>query len=95
MEFSKYVFDWLFGICFLSFSIKKISENGQLDKLWNKWRPHIESNCFPKQAQPVGMESIFTGFILLLYLSAMSLVVLIVEVLFHRARNPEQNVATP
>lgn len=65
-----------------------MNENGQLDKLWKKWKPYVETNCFPQKAEAVRFGSIYSGFTLLLYLLALSLLVLLGEILFHKTMSP-------
>lgn len=56
-----------------------MEESGQLEKLWNKWKPKVDANCRPNQTKPIGFVPILSAFGILILSMGFSLLIFLAE----------------
>ena len=69
-----------------------MKESGQLEKLWSKWKPFIELECFPIKSEAVAFENVVSAFVLLLNLIIVSLIILAIEKIMIYAKSVSRNM---
>ena len=54
-------------------------ENGQMEKIWSKWKLNVDKNCFKIKSEPVAFSNIISAFGLLFLSILASTLVLAIE----------------
>lgn len=65
----------------LNYQIKLMQESGQLEKLWNKWKPRASANCLAnnQSGAAIGFIPILSAFGILLLSMGLSIVIFVIE----------------
>ena len=67
-------FEWFY------YSIRKMKESGQLDRLWTKWSSKFKKTCLSTdQFKPVAMMDVFIVFVMLLAANALAVLISFLE----------------
>ena len=73
------------------YSIGKMKESGQLDRVWKKWSSKFRKNCLASdESSPLAMTDVYMAFVLLLVAFGLAIILALVEKLKSRERKGEE-----
>ena len=64
------------------FSLKKMYESGQINRLWNKWKDSPAVGCLGDGAEALEPKTLLADFIILGMAAAVSFLILLAELLY-------------
>ena len=61
------------------YSLSKMSESGQISRLWSRWKADAKEDCFDQGAAGLGLTNLFTAWLILSGLAFLAGIIGIVE----------------
>jgi hypothetical protein len=67
-----------------------MTESGQINRLWDKWKAKPTVGCLGEGAEPLSPGTVLAAFVILGLAALLSALILLVEVFIERARGKPQ-----
>ncbi len=64
--------------------LSKVVESGMLDKIAHKWIPEESQDCAINEAEPLGIDMLYTLFVLVAFALAICIILLVLEVFLYQ-----------
>lgn len=58
-----------------------MKENGQLQKLWKKWKPRMRNDCFASTVHPLGIDDLIFAILMVIGAFGLTWILLVVEMI--------------
>ena len=84
----------LYSFEIMSFSLSKMTESGQISRIWKRWKADAKEDCFDQGASGLGLINLFTAWLILAGLAVLACLIALMEHVYWKKIGYKDQIAS-
>ena len=84
----------LYSFEIASSSLSKMTESGQISRIWKRWKADAKEDCFDQGASGLGLINLFTAWLILAGLAILACLIALIEYVYWKKIGYKDQIAS-